>query len=52
VNNNRKQKAQSRRELIKGVGGVALLGPSAITAFPSVMAQTPKVLRYLGTAVN
>jgi len=52
VNNNRKQKAQSRRELIKGVAGVALLGPSAITAFPSVMAQTPKVLRYLGTAVN
>ena len=52
MNNNRKQKAQSRRELIKGVAGVALLGPSAITAFPSVMAQTPKVLRYLGTAVN
>ena len=52
MNNNRKQKALSRRELIKGVGGMALLGPSAITAFPAVMAQTPKVLRYLGTAVN
>jgi putative spermidine/putrescine transport system substrate-binding protein len=44
----------SRRALLKtsaaAAGGAAGFG--AITGFPYIMAQTPKVLRYLGTAVN
>ena len=39
----------SRRTLLKGAG--ALMGSTALAA-PAVHAQEPKVLRYLGTAVN
>jgi putative spermidine/putrescine transport system substrate-binding protein len=39
----------SRRTVLKGAG--ALMGSSALYA-PAVHAQEPKVLRYLGTAVN
>jgi len=44
----------SRRGIIKGAGAVAAatLGPDLVTGFPAVHAQEPKVLRYLGTAVN
>ena len=44
----------SRRTLLKGGAGLAGLaaGSGAITGFPYVMSQEPKVLRYLGTAVN
>src|SRR6516225_3828104 len=44
----------SRRALIKGASTAAAtaLSPHAITGFPAVHAQAPKVLRYLGTAVN
>jgi len=44
----------SRRAVIKGAGAAAAtaLSPDAITGFPAVHAQAPKVLRYLGTAVN
>lgn len=47
-------KGISRRGLIKGAAGVAgfAAGSGAITGFPFVMSQEPKVLRYLGTAVN
>src|SRR5262245_66259303 len=37
---------------MKAAGSLALIGPQAICGFPAVRAQTPKVLRYLGTAVN
>jgi len=40
----------SRRALLKGTAGIAAAG--AITGFPAVHAADPKVLRYLGTAVN
>jgi putative spermidine/putrescine transport system substrate-binding protein len=48
------RKSLSRRGVIKGAGAVAaaVLGPDAITGFPAVHSQAPKVLRYLGTAVN
>ena len=39
----------TRRSVLKGAG--ALMGSTAICA-PAVHAQEPKVLRYLGTAVN
>ena len=43
----------SRRSLLKGASAVAgWAGSGAITGFPAVHAQEPKVLRYLGTAVN
>ena len=44
----------SRRSLLKGAGAVAgvAAGSGAITGFPAVWSQEPKVLRYLGTAVN
>jgi putative spermidine/putrescine transport system substrate-binding protein len=44
----------SRRSLMKGAGAVAgaAAGSGAITGFPAVWSQEPKVLRYLGTAVN
>ena len=44
----------SRRGLIKGAGAVAAatLGTDLVTGFPAVHSQEPKVLRYLGTAVN
>lgn len=44
----------SRRALLKGGAGLAgaMAGSGAITGFPYVLSQEPKVLRYLGTAVN
>ncbi len=44
----------SRRSMIKSAAAAtgAAAGLGSITGFPYVMAQTPKVLRYLGTAVN
>ena len=44
----------SRRNLLKGAAGAAGLavGSGAITGFPNVHSAEPKVLRYLGTAVN
>jgi putative spermidine/putrescine transport system substrate-binding protein len=44
----------SRRAVLKGAASAAGLtaGAGAITGFPAVHAQEPKVLRYLGTAVN
>ena len=43
----------SRRSVIKGAGAVAAAaGSQAIIGFPAVHSQEPKVLRYLGTAVN
>src|SRR3954463_3435518 len=44
----------NRRTLLKGAAGVAGLaaGSGAITGFPYVHSAEPKVLRYLGTAVN
>ncbi|KAB2847915.1 MAG: extracellular solute-binding protein [Hyphomicrobiaceae bacterium] len=44
----------SRRSVVKGAGALAgaALGPVAVSGFPAVHAQAPKVLRYLGTAVN
>ena len=44
----------SRRTLLKGATGALGLaaGSGAITGFPYVHSADPKVLRYLGTAVN
>src|SRR6202045_1539546 len=44
----------SRRSMLKAAASVAgvAAGSRAITGFPAVHAQEPKVLRYLGTAVN
>ena len=44
----------SRRSILKGAACVAgaATGTRGITSFPAVHAQEPKVLRYLGTAVN
>jgi putative spermidine/putrescine transport system substrate-binding protein len=44
----------SRRSLLKGAAYVAgaATGTRGIAGFPAVHAQEPKVLRYLGTAVN
>ena len=44
----------SRRTLLQGTGAVAGIaaGSGAITGFPAVWSAEPKVLRYLGTAVN
>src|SRR5713226_334508 len=44
----------SRRSILKGAACVASVatGTRGITSFPAVHAQEPKVLRYLGTAVN
>src|ERR1700750_401210 len=44
----------SRRTLLKGATGALGLaaGSGAITGFPHVHSAEPKVLRYLGTAVN
>jgi putative spermidine/putrescine transport system substrate-binding protein len=44
----------SRRSILKGAACVAgaATGAQGITGFPAVHAQEPKVLRYLGTAVN
>jgi putative spermidine/putrescine transport system substrate-binding protein len=45
-------KSISRRSLIKGAGATVAAGAQAVAGFPAVHAQEPKVLRYLGTAVN
>ncbi len=44
----------SRRTMLKGAAGAVGLaaGSGAITGFPYVKSAEPKVLRYLGTAVN
>src|ERR1700733_2847796 len=44
----------SRRAILKGTAGAVGLaaGSGAITGFPYVKSAEPKVLRYLGTAVN
>src|SRR5690348_8952282 len=44
----------NRRTLLKSTAGLAgfAAGSGAITGFPYVMSAEPKVLRYLGTAVN
>src|SRR5438270_12553343 len=49
-----RKKGLSRRTLLKSTAGLAGLaaGSGAITGFPYVMSAEPKVLRYLGTAVN
>jgi putative spermidine/putrescine transport system substrate-binding protein len=52
VTRTRQKHGVSRRSVMKGAGSLALLGPQAINGFPAVWAQAPKVLRYLGTAVN
>ncbi len=47
------QASLSRRSLLKGAAGAAgLAAGSSIIAMPYVKASEPKVLRYLGTAVN
>src|SRR5215831_3988619 len=49
----RNSKTMSRRSLIGGAGAVTVAaGARAVSGFPTVHAQEPKVLRYLGTAVN
>src|SRR5882762_3140313 len=49
-----KSKSINRRTLLKGAASVAgfAAGSGAITGFPYVHSAEPKVLRYLGTAVN
>ena len=44
----------SRRTMLRGTAAVAgvAAGSGAITGFPAVWSAEPKVLRYLGTAVN
>ena len=44
----------SRRSVLKGAASIAgaVAGSGAITGFPYIKASEPKVLRYLGTAVN
>ncbi len=51
---NDKSSGLSRRGLLKGAAGIAGLtaGTGLITGFPAVHSAEPKVLRYLGTAVN
>src|ERR1700753_3083651 len=47
-------KSVSRRAMLKGTAGAVgfAAGSGAITGFPYVKSAEPKVLRYLGTAVN
>src|SRR6195952_3094870 len=47
-------KKLSRRNILKAGSGIAGLaaGSGAITGFPAILSAQPKVLRYLGTAVN
>src|ERR1700761_3470558 len=43
----------SRRAMLQGASALGLaVGSGAITGFPYINAAEPKVLRYLGTAVN
>src|ERR1700760_4727000 len=53
-NRSKPSKGVSRRSLLKGAAGTLGLaaGSGAITGFPYVHSAEPKVLRYLGTAVN
>ena len=48
------KQGQSRRNFLKSAAGTVGLaaGSGAITGFPYVISAEPKVLRYLGTAVN
>jgi putative spermidine/putrescine transport system substrate-binding protein len=46
-----KKKTLNRRTILKGAAGLSL-GSGLITGFPAVHSAEPKVLRYLGTAVN
>jgi putative spermidine/putrescine transport system substrate-binding protein len=54
TNHSKSASALNRRTLLKGAAGAVGLaaGSGAITGFPYVRAAEPKVLRYLGTAVN
>jgi putative spermidine/putrescine transport system substrate-binding protein len=54
IDRSKMKKGVNRRTLLKGAAGVAGLaaGSGAITGFPYVHSAEPKVLRYLGTAVN
>ncbi len=45
------KKTMNRRTVLKGAAGLSL-GSGFITGFPAVHSAEPKVLRYLGTAVN
>ena len=45
------KKTLNRRSMLKGAAGLSL-GSGLITGFPAVHSAEPKVLRYLGTAVN
>jgi putative spermidine/putrescine transport system substrate-binding protein len=49
-----KQSGLTRRSVIKGAGALAgaAIGTGVIKGFPAIHSQEPKVLRYLGTAVN
>ena len=47
-----KQKTISRRHMLQGTAGLASLATGMVTGTPAVHAADPKVLRYLGTAVN
>ena len=53
-NRSKSSNAVNRRTLLKGAAGAVGLaaGSGAITRFPYVHSAEPKVLRYLGTAVN
>jgi putative spermidine/putrescine transport system substrate-binding protein len=53
-NSNLTRAAVSRRVVLKSGAAAAgtMAGLGGITGFPTIMAQAPKVLRYLGTAVN
>ena len=54
MTNDIKQTGVSRRTFIKGAAAAAgaAVGTGAITGFPAIHSAEPKVLRYLGTAVN
>ena len=53
-NRSKSSNSLNRRTLLKGAAGAVGLaaGSGAITGFPYVRSAEPKVLRYLGTAVN
>src|SRR5437868_11148621 len=54
TNRSKLNRGVSRRAVLKGAAGAVGLaaGSGAITGFPYVHSADPKVLRYLGTAVN
>jgi putative spermidine/putrescine transport system substrate-binding protein len=47
-----KQKGFGRRHMLKGTAGLAGVATGMVTGVPFVHSAEPKVLRYLGTAVN